>query len=56
MKPEPKRPQGRPPVPPELAMHLVSIRMNDAQRAKLARLGGSQWVRRAIERAKEIDL
>lgn len=31
----------------------VSLRMTEAQRAKLARLGGAEWVRGKIDRAKE---
>ena len=31
----------------------VSLRMTQAQRDKLARLGGADWVRQRIERAKE---
>lgn len=50
---EPKRPPGRPEVQPEDRLQVVSIRLTDAQKAKLDRLGGSAWVREKIDRAKE---
>lgn len=50
---EPKRPPGRPEVPPEDRLQVVSLRMTEAQKAKLDRLGGSAWVREKINRAKE---
>ena len=31
---------------------VTSIRLTPAQRAKLAALGGSAWIRKLIERAK----
>lgn len=31
----------------------VSLRMTQAQREKLERIGGAKWVRERIERAKE---
>ncbi len=49
----PKRPQGRPPVKPGEPTVTMCLRLNQAQREKLARLGGAEWVRDRIERAKE---
>jgi len=49
---EPKRPPGRPEVPPEDRLQVVSIRLTEAQKQKLERLGGSAWVRERINRAK----
>lgn len=48
-----KRPPGRPEVQPEDRLQVVSIRLTEAQKAKLERLGGSVWVRDKINRAKE---
>ena len=50
---EPKRPPGRPEVQPEDRLQVVSIRLTEAQKAKLDRLGGSAWLREKINRAKE---
>lgn len=50
---EPKRPPGRPEVQPEDRLQVVSIRLTEAQKAKLDRLGGSAWLREKIDRAKE---
>lgn len=47
-----KRPQGRPEVPPDQRLEVLTIRVTAAQRVKLALLGGSEWVRKAIDRAK----
>jgi hypothetical protein len=47
----PKR-MGRPPVPAESAKSaVVMLRLTPAQRAKLATLGGPEWVRAKIESA-----
>jgi hypothetical protein len=48
----PKR-LGRPPDAPGVAKsETVLLRMTPAQREKLAALGGPEWVRQQIERAK----
>ena len=49
----PNRGKGRPPVKAGEETVTVSLRMTPAQREKLARLGGADWVRQRIERAKE---
>jgi len=49
----PGRGQGRKPVKPGEDTVTVSLRMTPAQRAKLARLGGAQWVRRRIDDAPD---
>ncbi len=43
---------GRPEVKPGQETVVVSIRMGIDQRAKLEQLGGAQWVRDRIDRAK----
>jgi len=48
----PKR-LGRPELPPEKSKsETVLLRMTPAQREKLAALGGAEWLRQQIERAK----
>jgi len=47
------RGQGRKPKEVSDAMQPVTIKMSDAQRAKLARLGGAPWVRAKIDKARE---
>lgn len=47
------RGQGRPPVKAGEETVTVSLRMTQAQREKLERLGGAKWVRDRIDRAKE---
>lgn len=50
----PKVPETRRAGPPADAVYLVTpVRMTDEQREKLEALGGSAWVRRWIDRAKE---
>ena len=49
----PGRGQGRKPVVKDQPTVTVSLRMTVAQREKLARLGGAEWVRGKIDRAKE---
>lgn len=49
---EPKRPPGRPEVLPEDRLQVVSIRLTEAQKAKLEQLGGSAWLRRKIDAAR----
>lgn len=54
-KPTPvKRPRGRP-VLPEDQRHTarVEIRMTEAQRAKLELLGGAEWLRTRIDKARK---
>lgn len=48
----PGRGQGRKPVAEGQQTVTVSLRMTEAQRDKLARLGGAQWVRQRIDKAK----
>ena len=43
---------GRPSIDPGQETVPVSIRMTKAQRAKLEKLGGPQWVRDRIDKAK----
>ena len=47
-----KRPPGRPPAPPEQRLEVVTLRMTAAQKAKLAALGGGEWMRKAVDKAK----
>ena len=49
----PGRGQGRKPVKQGEETVTVSLRMTPEKRAKLARLGGAEWVRGKIDRAKE---
>lgn len=49
----PGRGQGRKPVKQGEETVTVSLRMTPEQRAKLARLGGAEWVRTRINKAKE---
>lgn len=50
---QPKR-RGRPPAAPGQAKEArVELRMTEAQRAKLERLGGARWVRDRIDAARE---
>ena len=48
----PGRGQGRKPVKQGEETVTVSLRMTIAQRAKLANLGGAQWVRQQIDAAE----
>ncbi len=55
---QPKRPpsdrgQGRPPLSEDEPTVTVSLRMTQTLRDKLARLGGAQWIRDKLARAKE---
>jgi len=50
---QPKRPQGRPAIKPGEPTVTMCLRLTQAQRDKVARLGGAEWVRGRIERAKE---
>lgn len=47
------RGQGRNPVKQGEETVTLSLRVTVAQREKLARLGGAEWVRSKIDRAKE---
>lgn len=47
------RGQGRKPLKEGEVSVSVPIRMTSSQRDKLARLGGPQWVRDRIDKAKE---
>ena len=49
----PGRGQGRKPVKQGEETVTVSLRMTPEQRAKLARLGGAEWVRQRIDKARE---
>jgi len=51
-KPTAKRPQGRPVVPEPDRLRAGSIRLTQAQWGKLAALGGAEWLRKKIEKAK----
>ena len=48
----PGRGQGRKPAPPDEVLHVVSVRMTRADRAKLKVLGGRPWARDKVSRAK----
>ena len=48
----PGRGQGRKPVAEGQQTVTVSLRMTEAQRDKLALLGGAEWVRQRIDKAK----
>ena len=53
---KPKRPAGRPTLPEsERASVAYNVRLTAAQHAKVVRLGGAQWIRDRIDRAKEQD-
>lgn len=49
----PGRGQGRKPIKRGEETVTVSLRMTAAQRDKLARLGGAEWVRLRIDKARE---
>ena len=46
------RGQGRKPIKQGQDTVTVSLRMTEAQRDKLALLGGAEWVRQRIDKAK----
>lgn len=48
----PGRGQGRKPVAEGQQTVTVSLRMTEAQRDKLALLGGAEWVRQRIDKEK----
>jgi hypothetical protein len=45
----------RPTLPAAEKLQVVPIRLNAEQKAKLARLGGAQWVRDRIDKAREAE-
>ena len=47
------RGQGRKPVKQWEETVTVSLRMTASQRDKLSRLGGAEWVRQRIDKARE---
>ena len=47
------RGQGRKPIKQGEETVTVSLRMTAAQRDKMARLGGAEWVRLRIDKARE---
>ena len=47
------RGQGRKPVKQGEETVTVSLRMTPEQREKLSRLGGAEWVRTKIDKARE---
>ena len=49
----PGRGQGRKPVAEGQPTVTVSLRMTESQRDKLAQLGGAEWVRQRIDKARE---
>ena len=49
----PGRGQGRKPVKQGEETVTISLRMTASQRDKLARLGGAEWVRQRIDKARE---
>lgn len=49
------KPRGRPPIPADQHKVGASIRLTVAQWAKLAKLGGVDWIRAKIDRAKVTD-
>lgn len=55
--PKPDKPKrGRPAMPPEQRQtERVEMRCTKAQREKLERLGGVQWLRDRIDRAREAE-
>ena len=49
----PGRGQGRKPVKQGEETVTLSLRVTVTQREKLARLGGAEWVRQRIDKARE---
>ena len=48
------RGRGRPPLEDGVDTIPVTVRMTASQKEKLARLGGSPWVRARIDKAREL--
>lgn len=54
MKPPAKTARGRPALPPEAGQTaMIRERVTEAERAKYERLGGKEWLRSALKRARE---
>ena len=54
MKAPAKKKPGRPELPPdERRDHTVRARVTASEAAKWERLGGAEWLRRVLARAKE---
>lgn len=54
MKKPSRKPPGRPALPPEQAQSaMIRERVTEAERAKYDRLGGKEWLRAALKRARE---
>jgi hypothetical protein len=51
-RPPNDRGQGRKALPPGEKLVVGSIRLSPAQWAKLEKLGGAQWLRERIDKAK----
>jgi hypothetical protein len=55
-KPNPRPPgdrgQGRKALPPDEFRRVVAIRLSEPERTKYEALGGAQWVRAQIKKAK----
>lgn len=49
-----KRPQGRPVVPEADRLRVGTIRLTQSQWDKLAALGGVEWLRKKIDKAKTV--
>lgn len=47
------RGQGRKPLPEDQRAVVHAVRLTPARIAKLKRLGGAQWLSKAIDKAKE---
>lgn len=52
-KPKPQARRGRPSLSEGEPTVPVTIRMTEPQKHKLQRLGGPEWVRERIDKAKE---
>ena len=52
MNPEATPHRGRKPIKDGESTVTLSIRVTSSQRAKLAALGGAEWVRRQIDKAR----
>lgn len=53
-KATPKKPRGRPTLPPDEAQTaMIRERVAEEERAKYDRLGGKEWLRAALKRARE---
>lgn len=50
------RGQGRKPKAPEEVLHVVSVRLSQAQRDKVDALGGLPWIREKVDKTKDSDV